>query len=361
MRRSKSPRRLDATSSAEIEVNDVLIDSRLDALECQADKEESEKEAKQCIADAQDAEKRQVHKDSDNSMNTARGVFGFVLFFAVAGLSYALFMSMGIPWPLSLLLAGVEFALFAGVGSLALEKIRQGGEQLLVGVGLLVALGVLAFLLVPPLAEARADEMYAERIAEAQAQVDVNEELAGKRQSRRERLLLKNAQNKLEALPAQRERAKNIFMIVLAATLAGEMLLSGYSADMLSRARARRLKKKAKLLEADARDAEREAANQDLTVYKDLSDVARNHALPIATIDQLTQIRDAVQTSGSVFALPAQGGEAKTAAAIEAVSTVAPAPGLAIPQAPIGSITAVEAPAPPQISAPDAEWDGVWA
>lgn len=359
---SRPPRQLTATQSAELEVDDALIDIRLTGKECEADKAECKKQAKQCRTHAQEADSRQLHKGPVSSMTTAKAIFGFLIMFASAGLAYVLFQSMGIPWPLSLLLAGVEAALFAGVGSLAIEKLRQGDrQQLMAGAGLLIALGALAYLLVPQLAEARADEMYATRIAEAQAQVDISQELAGKRQSRSERLRLRNAESELTALPAQRERAKNIFTIVLAATLVGEMLLSSYSTDMLSRGRARRLRKKADRLEAAARDAQREADEQNLVIFQDLTEIARTHAIPLDTIGQLAQKRNAEHVSGSIFAVspaPRPGVSTVDPPPTPVLTTAPPQVVVTSPTGP-GSITTIPAPLPVPVG--DNDWDGVWA
>lgn len=357
MSRSKSPRQLTATDSAAIEVNDTLIDSRLARMECMADQEELKKEAETCSREAEKATQRQVHGGHVTSTTTLRGWAGIVLIISAASLAYVLFISLGIPWPLALLLSCVEAAVFAGAGSLAVEKMKLGGQQRLAGSVLLLSLAAVAVWLVPKLAEARADEMYAERITAAQARVDVSRQLSGKHQSRGERVLLQNAQHELASLPAQRERAKDIFMILLTVAMAGEILLSSYSADMLSRGRARRLRKKADRLEADARDAGQEAADQDLIVYQDLSDVAREHAVSIDTIDRLTQARNAVHVSGDVFAVPNQSGKPATPPSTSTVVTVGPTS--APPQTPAGSITNIETPILP--TAPETEWDGVWA
>lgn len=386
-RRPQHARQLPAVQAAEIAVEQAVMDSQLTRKDCLADESELGTEAEQARSRSAAALGRQFHTGRVTSAVTFAAVLGCVMIFAGGALEYLLFHSMGIPPAFALLLACVSLGVYGGVGTVALILLKGSRSDQAYGVALLVGLAALAVFLVPQLAQARANEMFAEDLAEAQSVVEVTTELGGAELSRGEALQLREAQHAQVRLTEKEETARRVFVFVLAMTLIGELVLSGYSADMISRARADRLAKKADRLEAAARDARRDADAQDLEIYQALADIAAEHVLSIDTVDRLTEGRIAAHTR----AVPPTEAHDPHPAPAEVIDLTQRIPGAGASQptpttpqhppgstdqtadpdrgplgAPVprprGSVTTVDVPPDPQQSIPlPDQWDGVWA
>lgn len=384
-RRPQHARQLPAVQAAEIAVEQAVMHSRLTRKDCLGDEFELQAEAARARSRSAAATGRQFHTGRVTSAVTFAAALGCVMIFAGGALEYLMFRSMGIPPTFALLLACVSLGVYGGVGTVALILLKGSRNDRAFGAALLAGLAVLAVFLVPQLAQARANEMFAEDLAKAQSVVEVTTEMGGAELSRGEALQLREAQHAQARLTEKEETARRVFIFVLAMTLIGELVLSGYSADMISRARADRLAKKADRLEADARDARRDADAQDLEIYQALADIAAEYVLSIDTVDRLTEGRIAARTRS----VPTEADDPHPAPAevIDLTQRI-PGAGAAQPTAttpqrppgstnqtadpdrgtlgapvprPRGSVTTVDAsPDLQSIPLPD-QWDGVWA
>lgn len=359
------PRTLSAMQSAALDVDDILMEARQAYKESNLEAQDLEAQATILQARAEATLRRQVHEGTATSMTAFRAWAGMIMIVASAALGFAMFMSMQIGWPLSLLLATVEVAAFAGVGSLAVlyltrelangtevtDARRLGNEQRLLGAALLIILLVVAVILIPLLAQARADEMFADRISKAESTVANLTLSTGEDVSYQEQSELAAAKHDLEVLPAQRDLAQNIFMVLLAITIGGEILLTSYTADMLVRWRAGALNSRAKARRREARECGEDARAKDVDVREKLTNAGRDYAISMDVIDQLAITRLAAQERGlaslvSEPLLPGGTGQPphKGPPPSEPPSTD---PGLTGPPTPPGHSTL--------------SWDGVWA
>jgi hypothetical protein len=370
--------------SAALDVDDILMEARQAYKESNREAQDLDVQATNLEAQAEATLERQVHGGPVTSMTAFRAWAGMIMIVASATLGFAMFMSMQIGWPLSLLLASVEAAAFAGVGSLAILYLTRehasgtevtdagqaGNEQRLLGAALLIVLFVVAVILIPLLAQARADEMFADRISKAESTVANLTLSTGEDVSYVERSELAAAKHDLEVLPAQRDLAQNIFMVLLAITIGGEILLTSYTADMLVRWRAGALNRRAGARRREAQECEEDARAKDVEVREELTKTGRDYAISMDTIDQLAMTRLAAQESGlaSLVSEPLLPG-----ASPQAPPTVPPhnqpfPPAASQPNnawPPDGDLPPPPDAEPPAPTIPPnhstQSWDGVWA
>lgn len=373
-RRPQHARQLTALQSAEIAVEQALMDDKLTRKECLADRDELQAQANADRVRAAAAEARQFHGSRVTSATTMLASFGAVMVLAGGTLAFALMRSLGVPTPLALLLALVEVAVFGGVGTLALIKLKgsQTQDKVLAG-GLLLGLVCVAAFLIPLLAHARGEEMYAEKIAKAESRVEILTQMGGSELTRSEQLQLRQAELAVPRYEEQQEQAEQVFAFLLGMTMVGELLLSGYTADMLSRSNARRLSRRADRLESQARDAGREADAQDVEIYNELAGIATEHVLSIDTIGQIAEARVSAHSAPRAAAGPTATNPGAPTTTPPTPTPPTPPPAPTAPHTPTqpdplagfprprGSVT-IDDPAPAeQFPTPNDQWDGVWA
>lgn len=296
-------RQLTAEQQAAIDIEQAIYESRATHTELQNTATALEGRAERARADADNANRRRHHQYPQTTVTTAWGVFAWLAMAANWCLELTMFASMDISWAISALLATVGTAAFAGMGALALDWLRAGPGKQLGGAAVLLLLALAAGYLVPVLAAARADEMYADQIGQAADRVAIHEAMASTGpqdplEAAQAQLELAQAQHTLTTLPVRRDNARRIFTGLLAMTLFVEVALAGYGFDLLTRRRATRLERQAVRLDEEAALARQDAAAEDDLIQQEFADIAARHRLPLDTIETLTRERIAALQKG---------------------------------------------------------------
>lgn len=283
---------LTAEQQAEIAIDGEInaTQDELTALKFEA--KESKRDAKHLGRQAKAVRSALTHRGQATTVIIAAGVLGLLVMLANWALEYSLLTSMQIPPITAALCACMGSALFGGVGAVSLSALLEGPTlgQRAAGVACLLVLTGLAVLVVPVMAQARADESLGEQLRESQATVAILKH-SSKRLSTSDRLRLEGAKLELQQMHQAWENTRLLFTALLAATLFGELVLAGYSYDLLARSRARWLDRSSESAAANARDASQEAIAQEASITGRLGQIGTDYVISLPTIERVTAER----------------------------------------------------------------------